>query len=189
MSLIKENDLTEGLSGRFGKKFVFRVVKGVTVASRRSTLERVQSASQIAHQERFQRATQYAKAKMLDPDAKAFYKEMAGPKAFANAFNAAVRDYLVAPKVLDVIASEFTGAVGSTILVKVSDNVKTIRIKVAVVNAAGSVVESGDATYPPGDVEWKYITTQALPSLSGAKIVVTAIDRPGNETSFEKLLA
>ncbi|MEO7991370.1 MAG: hypothetical protein ABI663_17595 [Chryseolinea sp.] len=188
MALIKENDLTEGLSGKFGKKIVFRVVKGVTVATRRSTLERVSSQKQVAHRERFQRAAQYAKAKMKDPVAKAEYKEMAGDKAFATAFSAALRDYMVPPKVLDVKVDEFSGAAGSIIPIKVSDNVKTIRMKVSIVGATGANIESGEASYQPGDVEWNYTTKQVLPSLAGVKIVVTAIDRPGNETNFEVVL-
>jgi hypothetical protein len=188
MALIKENDLTEGMSGKFGKKIVFRVVQGVTVATRRSTAERGKTEKQVAQRERFQRASQYAKAKMADPVAKAVYKQLAGNGPFANAFAAAVKDYLVPPKVLDVKVSEFTGAAGSTIPIAISDNFKTIKLKVTLMGADGIVVESGEASYKQGDVEWKYITVQALPLLAGAKIVVTAIDRPGNETTFEKLL-
>ena len=70
------------MSGKFGKKFVFRVVREVTVATRRSTLERIKTENQLVQQERFQRATQYAKVKMLDPVAKAEYKHMTGDKAF-----------------------------------------------------------------------------------------------------------
>ena len=33
MAQVKDNDLTEGLSGKFGKKIVFRQVNGVTIAS------------------------------------------------------------------------------------------------------------------------------------------------------------
>ena len=188
MALIKENDLTEGMSGKFGKKIVFRVVRGVTVATRRSTTERVQTEKQLAHQERFQRAAQYAKAKMQDPVAKKEYKLMAGDGAFANPFAAALGDYLTPPKVLNVKVSEFTGAAGSSIPILLSDNFKTIRMKVNILSADGSMIESGEASYTTGDTEWKYVTTQALPSLTGVKIVVTAIDRPGNETVFEKLL-
>ncbi len=188
MALIKENDLTEGMSGKFGKKIVFRVVKGVTLATRRSTLERVSSEKQIAHRERFQRAAQYTKAKMQDPVAKAEYKEMAGDKAFATAFSAALRDFMVPPKVLDVKVNEFTGAAGSIIPIKVSDNVKTIRMKVSILGANGAIIESGEASYKLGDVEWNYTTKQTLPSLTGVKIVVTAIDRPGNETDLERVL-
>jgi hypothetical protein len=126
MALIKENDLTEGMSGKFGKKIVFRVVRGVTVATRRSTTERVPSEKQLVHRERFQRAAEYAKAKMQDPVAKAEYKEMAGNGAFANPFATAMADFMTRPKVLDVKVSGFTGAIGSTIPVLVSDNAKTI---------------------------------------------------------------
>jgi hypothetical protein len=189
MALIKENDLTEGMSGKFGKKIVFRVVRGVTVATRRSTTERVPTEKQLAHQERFQRAAEYAKAKMQDPVAKQEYKEMAGNGAFANPFATALGDFLTLPKVLDVKVSGFTGALGSTIPVLVSDIAKTIRMKIDIRNADGALVESGEASLKVGDTEWRYVTTQALPSLTGVKIVVTAIDRPGNETIFEKLLA
>ncbi|WP_276372898.1 hypothetical protein [Chryseolinea sp. H1M3-3] len=189
MALIKENDLTEGMSGKFGKKIVFRVVHGVTLASRRLTAPRVQTEKQLAHQVRFQRAAEYAKAKMQDPVAKQEYKEMAGNGAFANPFAAALGDYMTRPKVLDVNVSGFTGVAGSTILVLVSDNAKTIRMKIDIQNADGVLIESGEASLKAGDTEWKYVTTQALASLTGVKIVVTAIDRPGNETIFEKLLA
>jgi hypothetical protein len=189
MALIKENDLTEGMSGKFGKKIVFRVVRGVTVATRRSTTERVQSEKQLAQRERFQRAVQYASAKLQDPVAKKEYKLMAGNGAFSNAFATAVGDYLALPKVLDVNATGFTGAAGSTIPILLSDNFKTIKMKVSILSADGSVNEFGEASFKTGDTEWKYVTTQALPSLTGVKIVVTAIDRPGNETIFEKLLA
>lgn len=188
MALIRENDLTEGMSGKFGRKFVFRVVKGVTVASRRSTVKREATEKQLASRERFQRAAQYARAKMLDPAAKEMYKAMAGDEAFANPFAAAVKDYLVPPKILSVEVSEYTGEVGSTIPIKVSDNLKTIQLRVAILTADGSTLESGEATLSPGDVDWKYITTQALPVLAGSKIVVTAIDRPGNQTVEEKVI-
>ena len=188
MALIKENDLTEGMSGKFGKKIVFRVVKGVTVAARRSTRTNVLSEKQVAQRERFQHATQYAKAKLLDPSAKEAYKQMAGDKPFVTAFTAAVKDYLVPSKIVAILVSEFTGVAGSIIPVKVSDNFKTIRVTVSIMRPDGSILESGDASFTSGDVEWKYITTQALPSLSGSKIVVKAIDRPGNETTQEVAL-
>jgi hypothetical protein len=189
MALIKENDLTEGMSGRFGRKIIFRVVKGVTVAARRSTAERVVTDKQAAHQKRFQRAAQYAKAKMLDPIAKEEYKKMAGDQPFATAFNAALRDYMVLPQILDIDVSGFNGAIGSAIPISVSDNLKTIQIQVAIQLANGTVQESGDASLKPGDLEWKYITKLALPVLAGSKIIVTAIDRPGNKSVEEKLLA
>jgi hypothetical protein len=187
MAIIKENDLTEGMSGKLGKKIVFRVVRGVTVATRRSTSEQVLSEKQVAHRERFARATAYAKAKMQDPVAKAEYQQMAGDKPFSSALSEAVSDYLIPPKILDVRIAAFTGSPGSTISVVVSDNLKTIRIKITVVGA-DRIIDAGDTEYRPGIVEWTYVTTQPLPALPGIKIIATAINRPGNETIFEKSL-
>ena len=188
MALVKNNDLTEGMSGRIGNKIVFRVIKRRTVAPRRPLQPNTITVRQQAHRERFQRAALYAKTKMLDPVAKAEYQAMADDHAFNSAFAAAVRDYLVAPKILSVDVSNFTGAAGSALPIKVSDNFKVTKVKVSIVNAGG-VIESGDATYTQGDVEWKYTTKQALPSLQGVKISVTATDRPGNEASLEKALS
>jgi hypothetical protein len=183
MALIKENDLTDGMSGKFGNKIVFRVVKGVTVAARRTSKSPQNSEKQIAQQQRFQRASQYAKAKMLDPDAKAYYKALAGDKAFNTAFSAAVRDYLTDQKILSIDTNGFSGAVGSTIAVKVQDNAKTISMKVEIRLADDTLVETGNALLTPGDTEWKYVTTQSVTNLSGSKIIITAIDRPGNQVT------
>ncbi len=187
MAIIKENDLTEGMSGKFGKKIVFRVVRGVTIATRRPTTKHALSEKQIAHRERFRRANDYAKSKMQDPAAKAVYQQIAGDKPFSSAFSEAVSDYLVPPKVLDVGVNEFTGAFRSIISVVVSNNLKTIRIKITI-KGVDSTIESGYAEHRPGVVEWTYVTAQPLPALSGIKLIVTAIDRPGNETTFEKSL-
>jgi len=189
MALIKENDLTEGMSGKFGRKIVFRVVQGVTVAARkpRSTTK-VITEKQKSHRERFQRAAQYAKAKIADPEVKKEYKKMAGNGAFATAFAAAVRDYLTVPIILSVNVEHYTGAAGSIIPIIVSDNNKTVRMKVSIVRPDNTIVETGEATLTAGDLEWLYTTTQALPALAGSKIIVTAIDRPGHETVHEKLL-
>ncbi|WP_276374580.1 hypothetical protein [Chryseolinea sp. H1M3-3] len=185
MAIIKENDLTEGMSGKFGKKIVFRVVRGVTIATRRSTSEQVLSVKQIAHRERFGRATEYAKVKMQDPVAKAAYQQMAGDKPFSSALSEAVSDYLIPPKILDVRITAFAGSVGSTISVVVFDNLKTIRVTITVMDG-DRIIDAGDAEYQPGTKEWTYVTTQPLPAFSGIKIIATAINRPGNETIFEK---
>jgi hypothetical protein len=35
MGFITENDLTDGISGRVGRKIVYRTIKGITLATRR----------------------------------------------------------------------------------------------------------------------------------------------------------
>jgi hypothetical protein len=112
---MKDNDLTDGISGRVGNKLVFRTTKGVTIATRRpKPTETPVTAKQTAHRENFKRAASYAKKKLLDPVAKEEYLQMAGDKAFRNAFSEAVRDYLVAPGIESIDVSGFIGAAGKT---------------------------------------------------------------------------
>jgi hypothetical protein len=93
---MKDNDLTDGISGRVGNKLVFRTTKGVTIATRRpKPTETPVTAKQTALRENFKRAASYAKRKLLDPVAKEEYLQMAGDKAFRNSFSEALRDYLV----------------------------------------------------------------------------------------------
>jgi hypothetical protein len=94
MGLMKDNDLTDGIYGRVRNKLVFRTIKGVTIATRRlKPTETPVAAKQTAHRENFKRAASYAKRKLLDPVAKEEYLQMAGDKAFRNAFSEAVRDF------------------------------------------------------------------------------------------------
>ena len=56
-------------------------------------------------------------------------------------------------------------------------------MKVAIVGSDESTVEQGEATLKEG--KWIYSTTATNTSLSGDKVVVTATDRPGNQTIKE----
>jgi hypothetical protein len=187
MGLIKDNDLTDGISGRVGNKLVFRTIKGVTIATRRpKPTETPVTAKQTAHRENFKRAASYAKRKLLDPVAKEEYLQMAGDKAFRNAFSEAVRDYLVAPGIESIDVSGFTGAVGSVILLRVAGVNKVVSMSVTITDGANQVIETGAATQ--NEIGWAYITTVAVAALPGVKISATAKDRPGKETTREQIL-
>jgi hypothetical protein len=69
MGLMKDNDLTDGISGRVGNKLVFRTTKGITIATRRpKPTETPVTAKQTAHRENFS-ADSYAKKKLLGLEA------------------------------------------------------------------------------------------------------------------------
>jgi hypothetical protein len=130
MGLMKDNDLTDGISGRVGNKLVFRTTKGITIATRRpKPTETPVTAKQTAHRENFKRAAV----------AKEEYSQMAGDKAFRNAFSEAVRDYLVAPGIENIDVSGFTGAVGSVILLSVAGVNKVVSMSVTITDAANKV--------------------------------------------------
>jgi hypothetical protein len=189
MALIKNNDLTDGMSGRIGNKIVFRVVKGRTVATRRPIqTTSVITDKQRAHRERFKRATTYAKAALLDVATKAAYALQAKEKDFMNAFTAAVTDFMKSPKVDSIDNAAYSGKVGESIILKVSDDFKVADVKVTITLPTSVVVETGAATLVAGTADWKYVTTKANATLAGSKIKVVVTDKPGNTTTFEKTL-
>jgi len=187
MGFITENDLTDGISGRVGNKIVFRTIKGVTIATRRpKATDAPSTAKQITHRENFKRAAAYAKKKMLDPVAKEEYLQMAGDKAFHNAFSEAVRDYMVAPLIESINVTGFTGVAGSVIPIRVAGVNKVVSISVTITDAGNNLIETGAATQD--DIGWIYITTVAVAALQGVKITATAKDRPGKEITFDQIL-
>ncbi|MBT1706225.1 hypothetical protein, partial [Chryseosolibacter indicus] len=102
MAYVKENDLTEGLSGKFGPKFVFKQLRGKTIVARRSKPVTKESALQRDNRERFKKASAFAKSMMLIAEKKAFYWRRAKKLKLPNAYTAAIADYMRKPKLEEV---------------------------------------------------------------------------------------
>ncbi|MEO7991945.1 MAG: hypothetical protein ABI663_20510 [Chryseolinea sp.] len=102
MAIIKDNVLTEGLSGAFGNHFVFKQLRGKTVVSCRPAKPRTQSAQQKENRNRFRQASEWAKHILLEPDKKAYYQKKARKLRLPNAYTAAIADYMRSAKVLQV---------------------------------------------------------------------------------------
>lgn len=123
---------------------------------------------------------------MVDPDSKAEYAEKAaGGK---TAYNVAVADFFSAPDIDEIDLSSYTGTVGDTIRVRATDDFKVTQVVVTIANADGSLVEEGEAVLQPNGLDWVYAATVDNPSLEGDRILVQAIDRPGNVTEQEQEL-
>src|SRR5215216_5299015 len=103
MAKVKNNLVTEGLSGRVGKRLVFRQLRdGSTVLCTLPDFSnRVFSEEQVTHQSRFKRASAYAKvAAKTTP----IYRELA-PARNTNAYNLALSDWFN-PPVIDGITRQ-----------------------------------------------------------------------------------
>lgn len=189
MSKSRNNPLTEGLSGKLGKTLVFRNVGGETVLS---VAPRPQSGApteqQLAHRNKFRMAAAYASGQLGDPAAMTLYKEVAKRKQYKSARTLAVADFFNAPVITLVDASAYTGAIGTKILVHAEDDLEVKAVSIDVVNAAGVSVEIGMAIQRGKSSVWEYTATVENTVLAGAKIVVKAIDRPGNSTTKEVTL-
>ena len=185
MAKVAKNLVLYGASGKLGDMLVIKQRAGKTilsVAPGESTAE--PSEAQKVQRARFQQAVIYAKAQMADPDSKAAYAEKAaGGK---TAYNVAVADFFSAPDIDEIDLGSYTGAVGDTIRVRATDDFKVTQVVVTIANADGSLVEEGDAVLQPNGLDWVYTATADNPSLEGDRIVVQAIDRPGNVTEEEQ---
>ncbi len=102
MAIIKDNVLMEGASGMFCKSIVFKQLRGKTVVCPRPAKPRTQSEQQKEGRDRFRQASQWAKAILLDPDKKAYYKKKAHKLKLPNAYTAAITDYMRSPEVKQI---------------------------------------------------------------------------------------
>ena len=187
MGKSKSNYAITGLSGKVGKVFVFRQRGGETIVATPPSHTKAPSASQKAQQERFIRASAYAKNALQDPSLKEDYTAEAKKRRNVSAYNMAMTDYLRAPKIAHIDHSGYTGsATGEKIMIEAGDAFKVIAVKVRIEDHDAPLVEEGSATLVQG--KWVYTTTVTNPSLTGDKIIVTATDRPGNNSKKEESL-
>jgi hypothetical protein len=100
----------------------------------------------------------------------------------------AVADYFNAPQIELIDPGRYSGAVGSTITVTVTDDFAVSSVYVKIENMDGTLVEEGEAILESSGIEWVYTATVANESLSGDKITVTAYDMPGNTDQQENVM-
>jgi len=181
MAESKKNLATEGLSGRVGN-FVFRRRKSddkVFVSRVPVQSEEEPSESQKVVHRKFQKAIVYGKSAISDPATQELYAAKAA--GGRSAFNVAVADFFNAPQIEEINLDNYTGQVGSTIAITVTDDFMVSEVHVKIENQDGTLVEEGEAQPGNTEFEWVYTGTVLNESLAGDKITVTAYDMPGNK--------
>jgi hypothetical protein len=101
MAIIKNNDLIEGISGKYGNH-VFKQVRGKTIVCPLPPKPRSESEQQKENRNRFKQASAWAKRILLDADQKAYYLKKACKLNLPNAYTAAIADYMRRAKVMQV---------------------------------------------------------------------------------------
>lgn len=189
MAKINDNLLVKGARGNVGKQYVYKKRgKGTHIAKMPTINPNAEATDrQKAVRERFAAASLYAKGAMTDPELKKEYQKKA--KDGATAFNAAFRDYLTAPQVKQISTDEYTGTAGSLIVVEARDDFRVVEVKVSIRNAAGVLIEEGNALLNTIDRnKWSYTATVDNALLAGCRIMATALDNPGNKGTLEVVL-
>jgi hypothetical protein len=177
------------LGGMLGENVsVKKKGKKVVVTNRPSEKEIPLSEGQLAANEKFQEAAKYASQQIKNPSMKSKY-ETGINEQNRTAFLVALSDYLVAPKVRQINALEYTGNAGDSIVVHAKDDFMVTSVKVTITGSDGSVIEKGDAVQDPIKfIQWKYTATVANLSLVGTTIKAVAEDNAGNLGRAEKSL-
>lgn len=187
MAKSENNVLTHGMSGKIGDLLVFRNVNGKTIVSKAPAKPKGEpSEKQQQHRERFQEAVIYGKTVQLTPELKALYESSLTEGQ--SIYQVALADFLKAPAIKQVDVNHYTGAIGSTLSVRVTDDFMVKAVHVAIVGSNGDTLEQGEALCQPNGLDWLYTATTNHTPSDGNKIVITASDTPGNLTRSETAL-
>jgi hypothetical protein len=180
MAKVDDNLVTEGLRGKLGKRLVFRKGRGgSTILATRAphNKDRVYNAAQLAQQEAFTEAAQYAKGAKNNP----IYVQLAKGEE-ASPYNLAVADWFGKPEILEADNGSWTGQIGQTIRIKANDDTRVTSVQITIQTPDGKMqFEQGQAQ--PSETEplwWVYTSTTAVPLTSPVHVVVVAKDLPGN---------
>jgi hypothetical protein len=177
------------LGGMLGENVAVKKKGKKVVLTNRPTSKIIPlAASQVAAQERFEEAARYAGRQLKNPTTKDLYESGITQKK-RTAFLVAFSDFLVAPTVREIEASEYTGKIGEEIVVNAKDDFMVTAVKVVITASDGSVIEKGQAIQDPDRfMLWKYTTTVANPDLAGTSIKALASDNAGNVGNAVKTL-
>jgi hypothetical protein len=183
MPLSKNNFIVHGLSGTFSGIGTFHTRGHKTFLRKiRAKSSVPDSKEQAAIKKRFAECIRYAKAAIKDPDLKAAYAAAAKPGR--TAFNRAVTDACIPPKIWKIDTDNYHGKPGDYLKIDATDDFKVMAVQICIHSANGHLIEQGNAIRQMNVVEWLYTVTVANEPFAGSKITTTANDLPGNKTSL-----
>ena len=181
MARVKNNIITQGLSGSLGDQIVFRSDKaGRTIVAAKPAFgsEREFNPVQLAHQEAFRKAIAYAKTAK---DETVYVKKAQGTAM--SPFNAAVADWFNTPEVVEIDASGWNGQIGQPIRIKAQDDIHVAKVSVVISDENSTIIEQGDAVQADG-LWWTYTTKTPVSMNPKPYVVATAHDLPGNSADM-----
>ncbi|RFM37012.1 hypothetical protein [Chitinophaga silvisoli] len=175
MAIVTNNLLLQFVEGTIGDQItIYRRKDRIIMAKKRGKSTKKPTKNQVAARQKMAEAAAYAVAILQDPEIKAYYESKAGPGQ--NAYNMAIKDAFKAPEVQKIQVEE------TTVVVTAKDEFRVAEVAVKVLDAAGNILERGNAILGRNGVDW-YYKAGSLPH--GAKVIVVAADLPGNETVME----
>jgi hypothetical protein len=184
MAKIKRNHLTEGFTGMFGKQIVFKNRRGTRYASAAPEVneKRKPTPGQKKIQDKMLTCNEYAIEAIKDAKVKEDYAAVA--VGAQSAVNIAFKDAWHEPVVHSITVNGYKGNAGDVIFVQATDNFRVVAVKVSIFDAAGVLIEEGNATQD--GLMWMY--TAQLSNNNALRIVATAFDLPANQGIMEVMI-
>ena len=159
MATVEGNIIMRGAHGTFAGQVVYRQRYGKTIMCKLPKPYPPKTPTQIANQERFKRANDFAKQAMKDPEKKAYYQSIA--KEGRSAFNAAFKDAYSKPEVEVTVAEKKV-----TVKIKAKHRIYMVKGTTLQGKEMGQAVLKGN--------KWEYILRSDEP------IRITVYDIAGN---------
>jgi hypothetical protein len=178
MTIVKENFITSGLSGKYGNKVVFRQWKGRTIFAKPALRSGKLTPKQEERKKLFLEAVDYAALAIQDPDLKEAYRKMA--PLGSSPHNMAIADYLKPPTVVSIDTGSYKGEPGNPITVTAVDNCRVKSVSVTIHLADGTLLEAGEAVQPVKSRVWTYTAQAPNPELTGCVVTASATDVPNH---------
>lgn len=184
MGKTRDNLFADGFTGKMGTNMVFRQKKSGTVIVAKSPRKTRNAPKESALKTRktFKEGVAYAKAIMKDPQnavLKAAYEAVI--KGDESAYNVALRDSCVPPKVTDLNTQKYKGAIGDKIIVRAEDDFQVLSINIAIHAPDGQLIEEGNAVLDAKGLDWVYTASVTNNQLAGSTVTATAVDNPDNK--------
>ena len=176
MAKVTLNEALAALQGKMGN-IVFKKINGKLFATHRAVSKKPRTEKQLAWQRKFRIASGFAQSVKSHPDLLAFYAPLAQARG-RGMRQLILSDAFSPPKIESIDLSQYTGAGGSVIRIRATDNFGVVSVRLSL--HGGDVEEYGQAV-PDGEL-WRYTATKSMPPGQPVKIRVIASDRPGNNT-------
>ncbi|MFA0963341.1 hypothetical protein AB9P05_16175 [Roseivirga sp. BDSF3-8] len=185
MAIIENNPWIEGARGMVRGAVVYRQLNGKTVVSSRPKRScKPRTDKQIAYKERFRAASVYGNRVKECPALSEVYR--VGVKPGVGVYSVALKDYIKAPVIEDVLVINFNGRAGETLGIYAYDDFAITSLRVTLLDANGDRIEGGEGRVVVENALYEYELVTNLATDAPTYIRITARDRPGNATVMVK---
>ncbi len=180
------NMITRTYSGKLGN--IVMQDDGV-IRSIPDLSETIRSEKQKQHLLRFERAKEYGRQTVADPQQSAGYavylKRWKKKKKNIGIYQLAIMDFMNPPSIREAGPDSKIGGAGNAVIISARDCFRMPRVSVTLVAPDGRILEEGETGDPDYCGQYKYVIKESSLLKPGTICRVRATDIPGNVTEKE----